>query len=180
MFLYGYDAFVKFRGWRAGQLAQGERKVTQQSASSSVPWSGLWIEIGLYGLCSKCQKLLFQSLLDSVVRWKYWTAEDCLHTSNRWLIFKYRHGLSFFYINYLILHIAIHDVQIWNFKYFALHRYFISNIFLRSFWLQYFFTLIEYVRYLQWPIFCTIGSKSSRYQLAFLHCINASAWCDKI
>jgi hypothetical protein len=35
MFLYGYDAFVKFRGWRAGQLAQGERKVTQQTATGS-------------------------------------------------------------------------------------------------------------------------------------------------
>ncbi len=34
MVLYGYDAFVKFRGWRAGQLAQGERKVTQQTATS--------------------------------------------------------------------------------------------------------------------------------------------------
>lgn len=37
MFLYGYDAFVKFRGWRAGQLAQGERKVTQQTASTTNP-----------------------------------------------------------------------------------------------------------------------------------------------
>ena len=29
MFVYGVDAFFKFRGWRAGQLAQGERKVTR-------------------------------------------------------------------------------------------------------------------------------------------------------
>jgi hypothetical protein len=35
MFLYGYDAFVKFRGWRAGQLAQGERKVTQQTSATT-------------------------------------------------------------------------------------------------------------------------------------------------
>ena len=27
--VYGVDAVLKFRGWRAGQLAQGERKVTQ-------------------------------------------------------------------------------------------------------------------------------------------------------
>lgn len=27
--LYGFDSFLKFRGWRAGQLAQGERRVTQ-------------------------------------------------------------------------------------------------------------------------------------------------------
>lgn len=29
MIVYGVDAFFKFRGWRAGQLAQGERKVIQ-------------------------------------------------------------------------------------------------------------------------------------------------------
>jgi hypothetical protein len=25
--VYGYDAFIKFTGWRAGQLAQGQRVV---------------------------------------------------------------------------------------------------------------------------------------------------------
>ena len=34
MFVYGLDAVLKFRGWRAGQLAQGERKVTQTVTSS--------------------------------------------------------------------------------------------------------------------------------------------------
>jgi len=32
--LYGYDSFLKFRGWRAGHLAQGERKVVQSSAAT--------------------------------------------------------------------------------------------------------------------------------------------------
>ena len=30
--VYGTDAFFKFRGWRAGQLAQGERRITETSA----------------------------------------------------------------------------------------------------------------------------------------------------
>ena len=34
MFVYGLDAVLKFRGWRAGQLAQGERKVTQTVTNS--------------------------------------------------------------------------------------------------------------------------------------------------
>ena len=34
MVVYGVDAVLKFRGWRAGQLAQGERKVTQTVTSS--------------------------------------------------------------------------------------------------------------------------------------------------
>ena len=29
MALYGFDGFLKFKGWRAGQLAQGERVVQQ-------------------------------------------------------------------------------------------------------------------------------------------------------
>jgi hypothetical protein len=33
MILYGYDSFMKFKGWRAGQLAQGDRKVTQTGSS---------------------------------------------------------------------------------------------------------------------------------------------------
>lgn len=33
MLLYGYDTFLKFQGWRAGQLAQGERKVTNTTKS---------------------------------------------------------------------------------------------------------------------------------------------------
>lgn len=32
---YGYDAFLKYQGWRAGQLGQGERTV-QQSTQSQV------------------------------------------------------------------------------------------------------------------------------------------------
>ncbi len=33
MAAYGYDAFLKFRGYRAGQLAQGERTVQQATVS---------------------------------------------------------------------------------------------------------------------------------------------------
>lgn len=29
MFVYGYDAFLKFKGWRAGQVPQGEQVVQQ-------------------------------------------------------------------------------------------------------------------------------------------------------
>ena len=29
MIVYGFDGFLKFKGWRAGQLAQGERVVQQ-------------------------------------------------------------------------------------------------------------------------------------------------------
>ena len=36
MLVYGLDAVLKFRGWRAGQLAQGERKVTQTFASPTI------------------------------------------------------------------------------------------------------------------------------------------------
>jgi len=36
MVVYGLDAVLKFRGWRAGQLAQGERKVTQTFASPTI------------------------------------------------------------------------------------------------------------------------------------------------
>ena len=32
MIVYGFDGFLKFQGWRANQLAQGER-VTQQAES---------------------------------------------------------------------------------------------------------------------------------------------------
>ena len=32
--VYGYDTFLKFTGWRAGQLAQGERRVQQTQASA--------------------------------------------------------------------------------------------------------------------------------------------------
>ena len=35
MALYGYDAFIKLQGYRAGQLAQGQRTV-QQSTTSQV------------------------------------------------------------------------------------------------------------------------------------------------
>lgn len=35
MVLYGIDAVIKFKGWRAGQLAQGERKVTQTVTNNS-------------------------------------------------------------------------------------------------------------------------------------------------
>jgi len=34
MLLYGYDALLKFKGWRGGHLAQGERKVTQTVTGS--------------------------------------------------------------------------------------------------------------------------------------------------
>jgi len=34
MGIYGADAFFKFRGWRAGQLAQGERKVTSTTTTA--------------------------------------------------------------------------------------------------------------------------------------------------
>lgn len=34
MFLFGGDAFLKFRGWRSGQIAQGERTVTTSQATS--------------------------------------------------------------------------------------------------------------------------------------------------
>ena len=34
---YGYDAFLKFKGWRAGQLAQGERTVQQSTTSQVQP-----------------------------------------------------------------------------------------------------------------------------------------------
>jgi len=37
MLVYGYDSFLKFKGWRAGQLAQGERKITQTTSHSSQP-----------------------------------------------------------------------------------------------------------------------------------------------
>jgi len=33
MLVYGYDTYLKFQGWRAGQLAQGERKVTNTAKS---------------------------------------------------------------------------------------------------------------------------------------------------
>ena len=32
MIVYGFDGFLKFKGWRAGQLAQGERVVQQAEA----------------------------------------------------------------------------------------------------------------------------------------------------
>ena len=32
--VYGYDTFVKFTGWRAGQLGQGERRVQQTQSSA--------------------------------------------------------------------------------------------------------------------------------------------------
>ena len=32
--VYGYDTFLKFKGWRAGQLAQGERRVQQTQSSA--------------------------------------------------------------------------------------------------------------------------------------------------
>ena len=31
--VYGYDTFLKYSGWRAGQLAQGERRVQQTQSS---------------------------------------------------------------------------------------------------------------------------------------------------
>jgi len=34
MGVYGYDAFLKFTGWRAGQLAQGERTVQHGTTSN--------------------------------------------------------------------------------------------------------------------------------------------------
>ncbi|GAB6027916.1 hypothetical protein CHUAL_002131 [Chamberlinius hualienensis] len=34
MIAYGYDAFLKFRGWRNGDLAQGERAITSTTTSS--------------------------------------------------------------------------------------------------------------------------------------------------
>jgi len=34
MLIYGFDAIIKFRGWRSGQLAQGERKITQTVTNS--------------------------------------------------------------------------------------------------------------------------------------------------
>ena len=37
MLVYGADAFFKFRGWRAGQLAQGERKVVHTPAADLPP-----------------------------------------------------------------------------------------------------------------------------------------------
>lgn len=35
LLVYGYDGFIKFQGWRAGQLAQGERTVQQSQSSST-------------------------------------------------------------------------------------------------------------------------------------------------
>jgi len=35
MLVYGVDAGFKFKGWRAGELAQGERKVTVEQRSGS-------------------------------------------------------------------------------------------------------------------------------------------------
>ena len=38
MLVYGYDAFLKLQGFRAGQLAQGERTVQQsQTAEVAAP-----------------------------------------------------------------------------------------------------------------------------------------------
>lgn len=34
MVVYGYDAFLKFRGWRAGEIAQGERIVATSTTTS--------------------------------------------------------------------------------------------------------------------------------------------------
>ena len=31
--VYGYDTYLKYSGWRAGQLAQGERRVQQTQSS---------------------------------------------------------------------------------------------------------------------------------------------------
>ena len=33
LIVYGYDTFIKYSGWRAGQLAQGERRVQQTQSS---------------------------------------------------------------------------------------------------------------------------------------------------
>ena len=33
LIVYGYDTFLKYSGWRAGQLAQGERRVQQTQSS---------------------------------------------------------------------------------------------------------------------------------------------------
>ena len=35
MAVYAYDAFVKFMGWRAGQLAQGQRVVQQTETANN-------------------------------------------------------------------------------------------------------------------------------------------------
>ena len=35
--VYGYDAFLKFQGWRAGQLAQGERTVQKSTSEVASP-----------------------------------------------------------------------------------------------------------------------------------------------
>ena len=51
MLVYGLDAVLKFRGWRAGQLAQGERKVTQTFASPTIRgghWGSDLADTGTY------------------------------------------------------------------------------------------------------------------------------------
>ena len=37
MVAYGADAFLKLQGWRAGQLAQGERTVQRSTAQVEAP-----------------------------------------------------------------------------------------------------------------------------------------------
>lgn len=35
MILYGIDGFFKFKGWRAGEIAQGERTVQKSTGSAA-------------------------------------------------------------------------------------------------------------------------------------------------
>lgn len=34
MGVYGFDGFLKFKGWKAGQIAQGERVVQQAETAT--------------------------------------------------------------------------------------------------------------------------------------------------
>jgi hypothetical protein len=38
MILYGFDGYLKFKGWRAGQLAQGDRTVQQSESNTQATY----------------------------------------------------------------------------------------------------------------------------------------------
>ena len=88
--VYGADAVFKFQGWRAGQLAQGERRVTETSSHHLPTYWGL-VHLSYRDILWNTKKLSTSCAVFLAV----YDISFFQPAQNFWVVLFYIHGVFF-------------------------------------------------------------------------------------